>query len=52
MKKVDINWPERMITIPKGKRKKEQIVLFTRECGEHQKKLFRRTRGHTPICKS
>ncbi len=35
MKRVDTNWPEHMITIPKGKRKKERIVLFTRECGEH-----------------
>lgn len=37
MKKEDINWPERIITIPKGKRKKERIVLFTRECAEHLK---------------
>ncbi|UOE53418.1 hypothetical protein [Cytobacillus oceanisediminis] len=37
MKKVDIKWPERMITIPKGKGKKERIVLFTRECGKHLK---------------
>lgn len=37
MKKEDINWSERMITIPNGKRKKERIVLFTRECAEHLK---------------
>lgn len=49
---MDINWPEVMITIPKGKGKKERIVLFTQECGEHQKSLFIRMRGHTPICKS
>ncbi|NLP52027.1 tyrosine-type recombinase/integrase [Bacillus sp. RO1] len=37
MKKEEIYWPDRMITIPKGKRKKERIVLFTREAGEHLK---------------
>ncbi|MEA3320968.1 MAG: tyrosine-type recombinase/integrase [Bacillota bacterium] len=37
MKKEDIYWPDRMITIPKGKRKKERIVLFTREAAEHLK---------------
>ncbi|WML56495.1 tyrosine-type recombinase/integrase [Neobacillus sp. PS2-9] len=37
IKKEDINWHERIITIPKGKRKKERIVLFTRECAEHLK---------------
>ncbi|MEC2324421.1 tyrosine-type recombinase/integrase [Lederbergia lenta] len=37
MKIEDINWQERMITIPKGKRKKERIVLFTRECEAHLK---------------
>lgn len=34
MKKEDINWLERSIHIPKGKRKKARIVLFSRECGE------------------
>ncbi|MEH7356682.1 tyrosine-type recombinase/integrase [Neobacillus drentensis] len=37
MKKIDINWSERLILIPKGKRKKGRIVLFTRECAEHLK---------------
>lgn len=37
MKKEDIYWPERIITIPKGKRKKERVVLFTREAAEHLK---------------
>lgn len=37
IKKEDINWSERIITIPKGKRKKGRFVLFTRECGEHLK---------------
>jgi site-specific recombinase XerD len=37
MQKVDINWEERSIHIPKGKRKKARIVLFTRECGEYLK---------------
>jgi site-specific recombinase XerD len=35
MKLEDINWEERMIRIPKGKGKKERIVLFTKECAEH-----------------
>ena len=34
MKKMDINWSERSIHIPKGKRKKSRIVLYTRECEE------------------
>jgi site-specific recombinase XerD len=37
MKKDDINWPERIIHIPCGKRKKARIVLFTRTCEEHLK---------------
>lgn len=35
IKKGDIHWEERMISIPNGKGKKERIVLFTRECAEH-----------------
>ncbi|WP_339175178.1 tyrosine-type recombinase/integrase [Solibacillus sp. FSL R5-0691] len=31
----DIDWEERTIHIPKGKRKKARIVLFTRECAEY-----------------
>jgi site-specific recombinase XerD len=37
LKLDDINWSERMITIKKGKGKKERIVLFTRQCEEHLK---------------
>ncbi|MEK4023660.1 tyrosine-type recombinase/integrase [Sporosarcina sp. FSL W7-1283] len=37
MKKEDINWPERSIHIPEGKRKKARIVLFTKECEIHLK---------------
>jgi site-specific recombinase XerD len=37
MKKEDINWSERVIHIPMGKRKKGRIVPFTRECAEHLK---------------
>jgi site-specific recombinase XerD len=37
MKKVDIQWQECMITLPKGKRKKERIVLFTKVCAEYLK---------------
>ncbi|SFD39919.1 integrase/recombinase XerC/integrase/recombinase XerD [Bacillus sp. OV194] len=35
MKLEDIQWSERMIRIPKGKGKKERIVLFTKDCSEH-----------------
>lgn len=34
MKKEDINWEEKYIFIPEGKRKKERIVPFSRKCGE------------------
>jgi site-specific recombinase XerD len=37
MKKTEINWSERLILIPNGKRKKGRIVLFTKECAEHLK---------------
>lgn len=37
MKIEDIEWDERMIEIPKGKRKKGRIVLFTRGCAEYLK---------------
>ncbi|MBS4195771.1 tyrosine-type recombinase/integrase [Bacillus sp. FJAT-49870] len=37
MKKEDIDWSERIIHIPKGKRKKGRIVLFTWESAEHLK---------------
>lgn len=35
LKKEDISWSERIITIQKGKRKKGRIVLFTRYCAEY-----------------
>lgn len=35
IKKEDINWSERYIEIPKAKRKKARIVLFTRACAEY-----------------
>lgn len=35
MKKEAIIWSERMIHIPKGKGKKERIVLFTKQCAEY-----------------
>ena len=61
MNKEDINWPERMIPIPKGKGKKERIVLFTRECEEHLKAyldirnddlpfVFVNTKSTGPMC--
>ncbi|MEQ6356889.1 tyrosine-type recombinase/integrase [Lysinibacillus sp. M3] len=37
MEKKDINWTERSIIIPEGKRKLGRIVLFTSECAEHLK---------------
>lgn len=37
MKKTDINWTERTITIPEGKGDKARIVIFTAECAEHLK---------------
>jgi site-specific recombinase XerD len=37
MKREDIDWSERTIHVPKGKRKRGRIVLFTRECAEHLK---------------
>jgi len=37
MERKDINWNEGFIVIPKGKGKKERIVLFTRGCGEYLK---------------
>ncbi|WP_253958176.1 tyrosine-type recombinase/integrase [Metabacillus halosaccharovorans] len=40
MKKEEINWSERIITIPNGKRKKARMVLFTRYCGEYLRKYL------------
>lgn len=37
MKKEDIDWSERIILIPKGKRKKGRIVLFSLQCAEYLK---------------
>ncbi|KIY23717.1 hypothetical protein UB32_01380 [Mesobacillus subterraneus] len=49
MKKEDINWSERMITIPNGKRKKERIVLFTRECAVHLKAYLEKREDSQPF---
>lgn len=35
IKLEDVNWTERIIMIPKGKGKRERVVLFTRDCEEH-----------------
>jgi len=40
MKKEDIDWSERIIHIPRGKRKKGRIVLFTRNCGQYLQKYL------------
>ncbi|WP_256816039.1 tyrosine-type recombinase/integrase [Cytobacillus sp. Bac17] len=37
IKMEDIDWSERIIHIPNGKRKKGRIVAFTRPCKEHMK---------------
>lgn len=44
----DISWNERSIYIPKGKGKKERIVLFTRECEEYLKKLLENHLNNSP----
>lgn len=41
IKKEDINWSERTIHIPNGKRKKARIVLFTRSCAEYLESYLR-----------
>lgn len=40
MKKEDIHWSDRTIVIPRGKRKKGRIVLFTQPCSEHLKRYL------------
>jgi site-specific recombinase XerD len=37
MRREDIQWNDRFIQIPKGKGKRERIVLFTKECEVHLK---------------
>lgn len=37
MKLEDINWAERTIRIPRGKGKKERVVVFTKGCEEYVK---------------
>lgn len=49
MKKEDIDWSERLIYIPKGKRKKERIVLFTKECEEHLKAYLEKRNDELPF---
>lgn len=48
MKKEDINWSERTIHIPNGKRKKARIVLFTRTCVEHLKVYLEKRKDDLP----
>jgi site-specific recombinase XerD len=48
MKLEDINWTERMIHIPKGKGKKERIVLFTKECAEYVKAYMQSRKDDLP----
>jgi site-specific recombinase XerD len=49
MKLEDIDWSERMIRIPKGKGKKERIVLFTKDCAEHLKAYLQDRRDDLPF---
>lgn len=62
LKIEDINWSERIIHITNGKRKKERIVLFTRQCEEYLKAylktrdddlpyLFVNRKGTAPFCR-
>jgi site-specific recombinase XerD len=44
----DISWNERSILIPKGKGKKERMVLFTRECEEYLKMHLKNHPNDTP----
>ncbi|MGA5690637.1 tyrosine-type recombinase/integrase [Cytobacillus pseudoceanisediminis] len=48
IKKEDINWPDRMIHIRKGKGKKERMVLFTKECAEHLKEYLQSRQDDDP----
>lgn len=49
LKLEDVNWTERMIHIPKGKGKKERIVLFTKECAEHLKSYLQTRNEDVPF---
>ncbi len=49
MKKEDIDWSERTIHIPNGKRKKGRIVLFTRICAEHLKAYLQKRDDDLPF---
>jgi site-specific recombinase XerD len=49
MKLEDINWSERLIHIPKGKGKKERIVMFTKECEEHLKAYLNQRSDELPF---
>ncbi|MDK7669182.1 tyrosine-type recombinase/integrase [Cytobacillus oceanisediminis] len=49
MKKEDINWTERIIHIPRGKRKKARIVLFTRTCAEYLKSYLEERKDDLPF---
>lgn len=49
LKKEDISWSERIITIQKGKRKKGRIVLFTRYCAEYLLLYFQMRKDNLPF---
>lgn len=48
MKLEDIHWEERKIHIPRGKGKKERIVLFTKECSEHVRAYLQERTDEVP----
>lgn len=49
LKKEDISWSERTITIQKGKRKKGRIVLFTRYCSEYLQLYLQMRKDNLPF---
>lgn len=49
IKKVDIDWSERLIHIPNGKRKKARIVLFTRSCAEYLQAYLEKRSDNLPF---
>lgn len=49
MRLEDIQWTERIIRIPKGKGKKERIVLFTNDCSVHLHAYLKERRDTLPF---
>ncbi|MGX9133254.1 tyrosine-type recombinase/integrase [Rummeliibacillus sp. JY-2-4R] len=49
IKQDDINWSERSILIQNGKGKRERIVLFTNECGNHLKAYLQERTDSLPF---